>query len=266
MANKVWSGATNGDINNTGNWVGGAVPGASDVAVFNQGSQDADTNVTSPTAASWTGLTITSGYTGNIGSSGNKLTVSLTGAVKHSGSGQLWLEDSSGTTGDVFIYTGSANTVVDLGGNTMTNVNILRGTVTLAGTMGVITRLTIGRGGAIGDATVTFTSGMSAVTKCIMASGTATLNSTITTLEMAGGRLTAPVASSGTLTNVIQTGGVVKYHTTNTITDLYTVGGSFELGDDEMTVSQATHIGNLLHNPDLHTLTAEDDLSYMANP
>ena len=70
MANIVWSGAVSGDIENTGNWVGAVLPGASDVAIANQGSQDMDTNM-DPVAAQWAGLIVTPGYKGNIGGSGN---------------------------------------------------------------------------------------------------------------------------------------------------------------------------------------------------
>ncbi len=261
MANRVWSGATDGDINNTANWVGGVIPDASgtDVAIFNQGSVDADTNVTAPTNAQWGGVIVMPGYTGNIGGSGNKLTVGAT-TVKHFGSGALWLEDG-GTTTDVFIACQNQNAVVDLGGNTMANVTLLRGNVTIAGDMGVITRLTIGTLGGVGDVSATLTSGMSAVTSAVISSGNVTLNATITTLDIAGGTLTLPVASSGTVTNCYQTGGTVNHNTTSTVTELYTTGGLFNLGSAAKTVTKVVHVGNLISDGTLHTLTTEFDLS-----
>jgi len=266
MANIVWSGAASGDINATGNWVGGAVPTLSDVAVFNQGSVDADTNVTAPTNAVWLGLVVTPGYTGNIGGSGNALTVSFSGAgyrVEHYGAGQLWLKDSSGTTTGVYIATASANTIVDLGGNTMTDVTILRGMVTLAGDMGAITKLAIGQVNSVNDATVVLTAGMSAVTKAIIAAGTVTVNSTITTLNMAGGRLTIPVSSAGTLTTAEQTGGTIVHNGTSTVGTLLTTGGTFDLGTAAKTVTTADHVGNLIANEGIHTLTTEFDRRHM---
>lgn len=256
MANIVWNGTT-GQYNLAGNWIGGVAPGAGDVAIFNRGTQDVDPSLGSIAATA--GLEIYPDYGGAIGAVGNILTSSIT-TIKHLGRAALWAADSAGTTTDVFIRAVDNNVIVNLGGDTMTNVTLLRGNVTIATAIGAIARLEVGHAGNRGnDVTLMIVAGGTAITLCQQWGGQITGYGEITSLYQCAGLATLPVGSVGDIGNIYQTGGRINHYTTATI-DLAHVAGVLDLGQAAKTITKSTRYpgGRILRQADtIHTFTAE---------
>ena len=264
MANIVWNGTT-GQIDLAANWIGGVAPGAADVGIFNRGKQHVDPNLGN--IAALAGLEIYPDYGGNIGAVGNILTCSIT-ALKHLGRAAFWVADSAGWTTDVFIRTVDNNVVVNLGGDTMTNVTLLRGNVTIATTIGAVARLEIGHAGnRENDVRLMIVAGGTAVTLAQQWGGQITGYGTITTLYQCAGLTVFPVGSVGNAPNLYQTGGRLNHYTTETIA-LAHVAGVLDLGQAAKTISKSTRYpgGRIIKQADtIHTFTAETiDLAEVA--
>lgn len=256
MANIEWNGTT-GKIDLAANWIGGVAPGAGDIGIFNRGTQSVDPNLGN--IAALLGLEIYPDYGGNIGAVGNILTSSIT-TLKHLGRAALWVADSAGVTTDVFIRTVDNNVVVNLGGDTMTNVTLLRGNVTIATTIGAIARLEVGHAGNAGnDVRLVIVAGGTAVTLCQQWGGQITGYGEIASLYQSAGLAVLPVGSAGDIGNIYQAGGRLNHYTTATI-DLAHVAGVLDLGQAAKTITKSARYpgGRILRQADtIHTFTAE---------
>lgn len=256
MANIVWNGST-GSLNLGTNWIGGVAPGAGDVAIFNRGTQVVDSNLA--TIAAMAGLEIYPDYGGAIGAVGNILTSSIT-TIKHLGRAPLWAADSAGTTTDVFIRAMDNNVVVNLGGDTMTNITLLRGNVTIATTIGTIARLEVGHAGNVGnDVQLLIVAGGTAVTLAQQWGGQITGYGEITSLYQSAGLTVLPVGSAGDVGSIYQTGGRFNHYSTATI-DLAHVAGVLDLGQAAKTITKSTRYpgGRIIRQADtIHTFTNE---------
>lgn len=266
MANKEWNGTT-GQATLAANWVGGVVAGAGDVAIFNRGSQSIDPSLGN--IAALAGLEIHPGYGGNIGAEGNKMETSVTGKVKHFGHAALWLSDAAGLTAAVYIAAMSNKVVVNLGGDTMTKVTLLRGAVTLDGTMGVIALLRVGFvTNRHGDVVLNIVNVANAITELNQEGGTITCNKEIATLRQSDGVLDLPVGSGGDIGIIHQSqgNGRINHYTTATIDECH-VGGVLDLGQTAKTVTASTRYpgGRIIAQKDtIHTFTnATVDLAEM---
>lgn len=261
MATKIpWNGST-GQLTTAGNWVGGVAPTGAEVAVFNRGSQDVDPSLGD--IAALDGIEIQPGYTGTIGGSGNKMTSSVN-TIRHVGSAEFWFDDSAALTDDVFIRTTDRNVIVNLGGDTMTNVTILRGNVTLDGTTGVIALLAIGFVDSVQqDVTLNIVTNGNAITAAKMWGGDVTLNKTITTLDIANGLMKVPTGTSGAITNIFQLGGGVIRHNTLTQIDLAYSSSTLDLGREAKTLVKLIESpgAKVIDNDVLHTITTRFNLA-----
>ncbi len=260
MAAIPWNGST-GNLTTAGNWVGGVAPGASDQAVFNRGSQDVDPSLGN--IAALDGIEIQGGYTGVIGGTGNKMTSSVN-TIRHVGSAEFWFDDSAALTDDVFIRAVDRNVIINLGGDTMTNVTILRGNVTLDGTTGVIALLAIGFVDSIQqDVTLNIVTNGNAITAAKMWGGDVTLNKTITTLDIANGLINVPTGTSGTITNIFQLGGGVIRHNTLTTIALAYSSSTLDLGREAKSVTKLIESpgANVIDNDVLHTIVTRFNLA-----
>lgn len=256
MAVTYFTGAVDGDVTDDLNWTGVA-PGAGDVGVFDRGSVDVDPS--QGNIAAFGTLVIRPGYHGNIGATGNKMTSSID-TVMHQGTAELWLDDSAGTTADVFIRCASSNVVVVLGGDTMTRIHLFRGNVTLDGGLGVCAILKVGYvSSVLTDVKCNIVTSGNAVTLCHQTGGNVTLNKTMTTLHMSGGFLRVPINTSGVLTNTYQGGGRVENFGVGAMTDLHVSAGTFDLGLQAKTIARTVRgpAGTILNaDPGVHTFTA----------
>ena len=263
-ANIVWNGV-NGDITAAGNWIGGVAPVAVDTAIFNRGTQSVDPSIAN--IAALAGVEIYPDYGGDIGAVGNIMTTSIT-TLKHLGRAALWVADSAGVTTDVFIRTVDNNVVVNLGGDTMTNVTLLRGNVTIATTIGAISRLEVGHAGnRENDVRLEIVAGGTAVTLAQQWGGQIIGRGTITSHYQCAGLITFPVGSLGNFTNFYQTGGRANHYSEQTIA-LAHVAGVLDLGQAAKTISKSTRYpgGRIIKQADtIHTFTAETvDLAEVA--
>lgn len=260
MAAIPWSAST-GNLTTGGNWVGGVAPGASDVAVFNRGSQDVDPSLGN--IAALEGIEIQEGYTGVIGGSGNKMTSSVD-TIRHVGSAEFWFDDSAALTDDVFIRATDRNVVVNLGGDTMTNVTILRGNVTLDGTMGVIALLTVGFVDSVQqDVMLNVVTNGNAVTLAKVWGGDITLNKEFTTTDIAGGLIKVPTGTSGDMGTIYMGGGVIRHNTLATIDLAIVQNATLDLGREAKTVTKLIELpgANVIDNDVLHTIVTRFNLA-----
>lgn len=261
-----WTGAASERADLTGNWTNGVPVAADDYGIFDRGSVNVDPSLGD--IAAFGKMIIRPGYQGKIGASGNKMTTSITEVI-HEGTAELWLDDAAGTTADVYIRCASSNVVIQLGGDTMTNITLLRGNVTLDGTLGVCALLQIGYVSSLmTDVKCSIVNNGNAVTLCRQWGGTVTTNKTITALDMRDGSHKVPVNTSGVLTTVRQSGGRIENFGVGTIGELHVGPGTFDLGVQAKTITKSRLYprGMLLNRLlDVHTYTAAlVDLSDLA--
>lgn len=263
MAAIEWNGST-GQLTTAANWVGGVAPDGAGTAVFNQGTQDVDPTLGN--IAALDGIEIYPGYEGAIGASGNKMTSSVN-TIKHLGRAPFWFDDAAGTTDDVFIRTVDRNVIVNLGGDTMTNVTILRGNVTLDGTTGVVALLDVGFvDNALQDVMLSIVNNGNAITAARFWGGNTMLNKTVTSAYVANGVVMLPVGTSGTLTNLYETGGTVTNNAGTDMTLAIVGPGTLDLGQTALTVSTGIWLpgSKIIKSGTIHTITAEHDLAEVA--
>jgi hypothetical protein len=136
----VWTGGTNSNWSNDGNWSGGAKPTSSQVALFNSGS----VNCTIDSSVNVGGIAVTSGYSGSITQA----------------AGQTITVGSSGWSQAARTFTGG-NSAIDingpfsLSGGTFTASS---GAMTVSGNFTLASGVTFTKGGTLtfdGDLTVT---------------------------------------------------------------------------------------------------------------
>ncbi len=264
MANIVWNGST-GQLTLAGNWVGGVAPGASDVAVFNRGNQSVDPSLGN--IAALTGIEIQPGYGADgvaaIGGTGNKMTSSVA-LVRHVGVAPFWFDDSAGTTVDVYIRAVDRNVVINLGGDTMTNVTLMRGDITLDGSTGVIARLKVGMvDNREQDVTLNVVTNANAITAGKISGGVITLNKEMVTTDMSGGLIKLPVGTSGDMGTIDMSGGVIRHNTLATIDLAVVENATLDLGMEAKIVTKLIELAgaNVIDNDILHTITARHNLA-----
>ena len=260
MAKIPWNGST-GNLTTAGNWVGGVAPAGSDVAVFNRGSQDVDPSLGD--IAALDGIEVQPGYTGVIGGSGNKMTSSVN-TIRHVGSAEFWFDDAAGLTDDVFIRTTDRNVIVNLGGDTMTNVTILRGMVTLDGTTGIIALLTVGFVDNVQqDVTLNIVTNGNVVTLAKVWGGVTTLNKEFATTDISGGVIMVPTGTSGDMGVIYMGGGVIRHNTTATIDLAIVQNATLDLGREAKTVAKLIELpgSNVIDNDVLHDITVRFNLA-----
>jgi len=116
MATKYWLGTETdhtGDLNRAANWSPSGVPTAGDDLVFDgRSTEDADTNMDTFGTTDIGSLTVWSGYTGTIGSSGSAPLIMecSAGTVYFAGTGVLRLQCGAGADVDASILKTTVNT------------------------------------------------------------------------------------------------------------------------------------------------------------
>lgn len=256
MAATYFTGAVDGDMTDNGNWTGNA-PGAGDVGILDRSTVAIDPS--QGNIAAFGTLIIRPGQTGSVGGSGNKLTSSID-TVIHEGVADLWLSDSAGTTADVYLRCASSNVVVQLGGDTMTNITAYRCNLTLDGTLGICALLQIGYVSSLmTDVKCTIVNNGNAVTVCRQWGGNVVCNKEIITYYMNGGFARIPVNTSGDWGTIRQDGGRMENFGVATIDELQVGPGTFDLGVQAKTITKSRlHPQGVLLNRllDVHTYTA----------
>ncbi len=256
MAITFWTGAVDGDLTDNANWTGSA-PGAPDTGIFNAGDVDVDPALGQ--IAQVTSLLVYSGYTGNIGGSGNEMIMGA-GILKFFGGSGFWWKDG-GTTTDVYIRAAAApvpdGPVINLGGDTAANIHCMRGDIVIAGDMGNMVLLTVGmKDNPTTDVALNIVSGAGTITAYRQFGGTVDAAAPMVTCEVANGifTLTGAVAITGALS---VSGGQCNHDSTGTIADMLLHGGRTDLGSTDKTITKSAIFpgATLVTDLGLHTYT-----------
>ena len=243
MATKTWTGTTNSNWNEAGNWSPAGVPSSSD-AVYITSTSD-DIVGYDGSAVALADLVVGQQFTGKIGTNGTKMQIDATN-FDYSGVGESAYFEGTYATLTVQ-NTSTADTALNLSGDsdTITTLRILggRGTINIASSCNIVT--TIEQIGADGVTTNiadnTTIGGSCALT---MDSGKLELNQAVPTITVFGGELEA-VLDAGTVTTLNQYGGRIRWKPSAscTITTLTVYSGLFDSRDSTapaFTVTNAT--------------------------
>lgn len=182
-------------------------------------------------------IIIASGFSGTVGDAGTSWTISAD-LVRMYGSGGLYYTDGAGVT-DFMIIDADTSVVPIVLGGTITRLVVLRGNVTINGT---ITNLSVSsHTGSNADATVTVNPG-GVITNIYQGSGTVKSSSTTahTIWHMTGG--TATRNAGGAITSLrVGTGATMIYKSVTTVTAAEVFGGGtldFSQLTDGLTVTE----------------------------
>lgn len=243
MATKTWTGTTNSNWNEAGNWSPSGVPASSDSVYITSTSDDIVGY--NGSAVALADLVVGQQFTGKIGTSGTKMQIDATN-FDYSGVGESAYFEGTYTTLTVQ-NTSTADTALNLSGSsdTITTLRILggRGTINIASSCNIVTTIEqIGADGVttnIADSTTI--GGSCALT---MDSGKLELNQAVPTITVFGGELEA-VLDAGTVTTLNQYGGRIRWKPSAscTITTLTVYSGLFDSRDSTapaFTITNAT--------------------------
>lgn len=259
---KVWNGSTSALWELAANWTPAVIPAASERVLIPAGTQSID--ATGANDKALTSLYIAPGYTGNIGASGTRLTMSAVDLV-HKGSGKIWLTEGAGTTTNVVIDAPGNNDAIDISGS-LTNFYLIRGTATLAGS-GSYTLIVVGhRNSQAGDATLTISGSGGTQTRVLQYGGRITNGSIVTTLDQLAGEFIQQVGTAITTANVGGGGTArLQYESNSTMTTARTLaGGTLDVAKNRNAVVTVTSLFQfpgsvLIEDPQLLTVTNRFD-------
>ena len=228
---KTWTGTTNSNWNEAGNWSPSGVPASTDSVYITSTSDDIVGYDGS--AVALTDLVVGQQFTGKIGTSGTKMQIDATN-FDYSGLGDSAYFEGTYTTLTVQ-NTSTSDTALNLSGDsdTITTLRILggRGTINIASSCNIVTTIEqIGADGVtLNIADSTTIGGSCALT---MDSGKLELNQAVPTITVFGGELEA-VLDTGTVTTLDQYGGRIRWKPSAscTITTLTVYSGLFDSRD-----------------------------------
>lgn len=203
MATHTWISTSSQDWNTAGNWDGG-VPISNGIAVIKSGTVAPTANL-NQTAVDLDLLYVEPGAPA-VGASGNPLIISADKVIRR-GSNEFHYQDGGGTTDFMVIDADTPAAINAVSAATVTDLYILRGTVTCSGT---VTNLYIQyHDNPSSDALVTVSAAATLSTLVTITGGISTISTTIPLLHMSGGTLTQNTA---TITTGHQYGGEVVYN------------------------------------------------------
>ena len=212
---KVWNGSTSNLWELAANWTPAIIPATTQRVLIPAGTPSID--ATGMVDKDLTSLYVMPGYTGNLGTTSVRLTVSAVDLV-HKGSGKLCLSEGAGTTTNVVVDAPGNTDAIDITGS-LTNLYLLRGAATLSGA-GSYTLIVVGhRGGQSGDTSMTISSSGGTQTRILQYGGRIINSSLVTTLDCVAGEFIQQVGTAITTANV-GGGGQAKlqYESNSTMT------------------------------------------------
>lgn len=257
MATYTWTGASTDALSTAGNWSPSGPPGNGDTAYFPKDITTAPATSMNGLADTLAALIVGSGVSYGIGSSGNELQVMVTKVV-HLGKAALWYDADANTAAANIILApsaGGSSNILLSGAGTSANIYCLSGAVSITGT-GAATVVAIGKMGSLEpDVTIASTLGM--VTDLAQYAGRCKSNNAVTRLFLAGGtheKLTTQEAAT-----VVQTGGVMWYDSTDTVTLYMGLAGTADFTRQGKAVTVTTMLQapefNLVYEDAVTTLT-----------
>ena len=260
----VWTGAVDSQWLTAGNWSPANEPTVNERILIPAGTRSIE--CVGMSNIQYTSLYVAPGYTGNIGTSGTRLTCSFVDLV-HKGSGKIYFAEGSGTTTTFLVDAPGNVDAIDCTGS-MTNFYLLRGTATLSGA-GSYTLITVGhRGSPSGDATLTITSSGGTQAEIMQYGGRVTNASTCTLLYCMAGTFIQQTGTAITTANVGGAGNALLQYESVTQMTLCRVlaGGTLDVTKNHSGVAVLTVAtlnllpGSLLiEDPLLLTVTNRND-------
>lgn len=171
------------------------------------------------------------GWTGSIGAVGAPFECNAD-RVEYYGLGQFYYLDAGTTGTDYFVVNSKRDTgtdAVQISGDTITNLEVIRGRVTVANGASV-TNLYVGYlNNPSSDAKVYLAASVDAMTLLVMNGGFCEIRMSTNAIATALMNSGLAVVEAATLTKWIQTGGVTHFKTSTAATEVVVLGGLFDL-------------------------------------
>ena len=232
MAVKVtgWHGnAGDKDWDNPNNWNNGVPTNAIDadtVIWLANATFDCELNVAQTADIKLNKIIFEDGCTQNLGlNTGSPFTRSV-GEIIHQGSGTLYFKNGDFLTDRILIDAPNDVLAASIDGNTVTSLDIMRGKVTVAATMGSIGRLIMGfRNDAINDVDLTINSGAGTVAELIQHGGVSSISGAVTNAMILGGVCNY---LDGILTTLRLAGGRFNFESNDTLVLAHVIAGLFD--------------------------------------
>jgi len=243
----VWTGATDGDVNNAGNW-SGAVPITGDDIIFDsRGTKDLDTNMNALAAVHPANVRVAESFVKKIGASGSPLELDyITEELAYAGLGdEAWFEFKSGVNVTRVIVTNSGSGLNALhldsheGGM---RLNALRGKIQIVAGATILTPILVGQISSINDVNLTIPASVSfdAPSEIIQTGGTITSASGNNTLKLRSIAGTMTLTGTALMGEFDGHGGTLNYQASGNIGKVYGYAGKFDAsGSPGMTITDA---------------------------
>lgn len=232
MAVKVtgWHGnAGDKDWNNSGNWNNGVpatITDADTVIWLANATFDCELNIAQTADIKLSRIIFEDGCTKNLGlNAGSPFTRSVSEII-HQGSGTLYFKDGDSLTNRILIDAPNDTLAANIDGNTVTSLDIMRGKVNVAATMGIITRLVMGfRNDAINDVDLTVSSGAGNISEFIQHGGVSNISGAVTNALVLGGICNY---LEGALITLRLAGGRFNFESNDALQLAHVVAGLFD--------------------------------------
>ena len=260
MADKIWTGATDGDYGTAGNWSPSGVPTTSDSVYL---TQDYSVSITGGLDQSAVAIDkfVVDGFTGKIGTLALGYLQIDPDSFSFKGSGVSFLDIGSAAIDlDIRSTAGGGSTRgLYLKGSAIAVLSLIRGDVGLANQYGeTSTAATIRVTGG------TLVCGTGCTLTTVDAYGGATrLGANVTTLNAYSGNVTT--SSTAAITTLNGYGGTVTHNGTGTITTANLEGATLDLTDSgiarTVTTLNLKADGSITYDPSVITITTQNEAS-----
>lgn len=258
MADKIWTGATDGDYGTAGNWSPSGVPTATDSVFF---TADYSVDVTGSLNQSAVAIDefVVDGFKGKIGSLALGYLQIDPDSFSFDGSDVCFLDVGSAAIDLDIRSTGGGGTTRGLyvKGSAIAVLSLIRGNVGLANQYGeTSTAATI----RVTGGTMVCGSGAS-LTTVDAYGGTTNLAASVTTLNTYSGNVTT--SSTAAITTLNGYGGTVTHNGTGTITTANLEGAELDLTDSGLARTVTTLNlkagGMIIYDPSVITITTQNE-------
>jgi len=260
MADKIWTGATDGDYGTAGNWSHSGVPTTSDSVYL---TQDYSVSITGGLDQSAVAIDkfVVDGFTGKIGTLALGYLQIDPDSFSFKGSGVSFLDIGSAAIDlDIRSTAGGGSTRgLYLKGSAIAVLSLIRGDVGLANQYGETSTA----------ATIRVTGGtLVCGTGCTLTTvdaygGTTRLGANVTTLNAYSGNVTT--SSTAAITTLNGYGGTITHNGTGTITTANLEGATLDLTDSgiarTVTTLNLRADGSITYDPSVITITTQNEAS-----
>lgn len=258
MAIREWLGSADGDVGNTANWSGGAVPTTGDTVRI---TPRATMYAISDGLADLTGVALAAfivepGFTKALATETAYLQITAS-SFEYAGTGLAYIDlEASNIDAEIFATASPATgrRGLYLKGSNLATVTVAAGAVGIAARSGETSTAAAIR--MLGDAASVWAGSGVTLTTWQQRGGSGRLRCAATNVICDGGELTTE--ETGAITNVYANKGRIVPNSSGTITDLYVNGGTvdFTRSGQARTVTDHVHnSGTIIYDPDVITFT-----------